>query len=87
MTDDMLINLIAERAASLYRSFDIKVQPVFIAAELHAVHREVVPLRLNDLRNADDSNFAHDVAGIHRHLIYGKPCRLGDCFLPRFAVV
>lgn len=42
------------------------------------------PLRLDDLLAADNFNFAHDVAGIKRH-INRKTGKLESCFLPRFA--
>jgi hypothetical protein len=85
MRDFELIMAIAKRAAALYRKHGTKLPPEFIAAEILLVHNEVVPLRLAELLAADDSNFAHDIAGIRKHLVFGNPCKLGDCFLPRFA--
>ena len=86
MTDHMLIRQIAERAASLYERVNgTKPKPEYIASELHIVHREIVPLDLQRLLDADDGNFAHDIGGIHRHLTIGNPSTLSDCFMPRFA--
>lgn len=81
-----LIGRIADRAVNLYEQLDIKVKAPYIAAEIEFVHREVCPLRLQDFADADDSNFAHDIGGIHRHL--NMPLKkLEDCFMPRFADV
>lgn len=86
MTPDehKLIEKIADRAVNLYEQLDIKVKAPYIAAEIEFVHREICPLRLQDFAEADDSNFAHDIGGIHRHLNM-RLCRLDGCFLPRFA--
>jgi|18_taG_2_1085343.scaffolds.fasta_scaffold10950_6 hypothetical protein len=38
------------------------------------------------LLEADDYEFCHDVAGIHRHADRTSyPAQIGGCFLPRFA--
>ena len=89
MTDVELIHDIAERASVLYRRVaKTTVSPAFIAAELTIVHRNIVPLRLADFLAADDSNFAHDIGGIHENLeFHGATARLANCFLPRFAQV
>lgn len=42
------------------------------------------PLKLAELLEAGDSDFAHDVFGIRRHM-NRETCQLGDCFLPRYA--
>lgn len=86
MTPDehRLIEKIADRAVNLYERLDIKVKAPYIAAEIEFVHREVCPLRLKDFLDADESNFAHDIGGIHRHLNMPQK-KLEDCFLPRFA--
>jgi Family of unknown function (DUF6874) len=81
-----LIQQIAERAVGLYERFDIKVKPEFIMVELRIVHEELYPLRLKEFLEADDSNFAHDIGGIHQHLVIGRQTRLTDCFVPRFAI-
>ena len=43
------------------------------------------PLRLEELLNADDANFTHDVFGIRRHMDRDTG-KLGGCFSPRFSV-
>ena len=85
IADHILIQRIAERASNIYsRVLGVRVKPVFIASEVEIVHREVMPLRLQDLLDADESNFTHDIGGIHRHLKIGSPSRLADCFVPRY---
>lgn len=41
-------------------------------------------LRLNELLNADNFNFAHDVVGIQNN-INRKTGKVENCFLPRFS--
>lgn len=80
-----LVKQIADRAASLYNEqLDTEVNPVFIEAEIQYCHVHVCPLRLKEFAEADDSNFAHDISGIHRHLNYRRNI-MDDCFMPRFA--
>ncbi len=79
-----LIERIAARAVDLYEAMDMKVKAQYIADEIEFVHRNIVPLRLKEFAEADDSNFAHDIGGIHRHLNMPQ-VRFDDCFLPRFA--
>ena len=81
-----LIDAIAERAVTLYAHHDVKAKAEYIAAELRIVHEEVASLRLQELLDADDGNFAHDIAGIHEHLVIGKPSTFKDGFYPRFGV-
>lgn len=52
--------------------------------DITACHANGCPLRLLELAEADDANFAHDVFGIRRH-IDRRTGKLGDCFLPRYA--
>jgi len=79
------IREIADRAVSLYSRMWITLKREFVMSELQIVHEEIYPLRLQELLDADDSNFVHDISGIHRHLQIGKPSRLTDCFRPRYA--
>lgn len=89
-----LIHAIADRAVALYESLgmlnahDLIFARSGIAHELMIVHTEVVPLRLQELHDADNFNFAHDIGGIHRHLDPGHGdtrAQLTMCFVPRFA--
>lgn len=55
-----------------------------ILMDLEVVHGGTCPLRLAELANAKRYDFAHDIAGIRRHL-NRETGKLEDCFLPRFA--
>lgn len=75
-----LIDAITNRAWSLFP--DRTRADIFL--DISCVHVGPCPLRLEELLNADDFNFVHDVGGIWRHLDRDK-FELRDCFIPRFA--
>ena len=52
--------------------------------DVSAVHSNGNPLRLEDLLNADDFNFAHDMSGIH-NCLNRKTGKLTRNFSPRFS--
>jgi hypothetical protein len=79
-----LIDKIVNRAVSLGEKHGINHDRVTLSMDITACHCNGCPLRLADLLQADDFNFAHDVFGISRH-INRKAGSLGDCFSPRFA--
>ena len=69
MRDRDLIRLIAQRGSQLVLEINGNiVNPAFIENEITIVHFDICRLRLDDLLNADDGNFAHDIAGIHENL-------------------
>lgn len=57
-------------------------QRIDIMMDIEAVH-SVNPLRLDDLLNADDFNFAHDMIGIQQNL-NRQTGELMNCFTPRY---
>ena len=80
-----LIERIAVRASQMYPHISMD----HFCMDVTAVHANGTPLRLKALLDADDFNFAHDIAGIYRHLDRdnGSPTG-GKClnhFVPRFA--
>jgi hypothetical protein len=89
------IHAIADRAVKLYVRLGMldkheRFALAGIAHEIMVVHREIIPLRLQEFLKARDGDFAHDIGGIHRHLDQGtmsRPAKLNDGFLPRFANV
>jgi hypothetical protein len=89
-TDLELLIAISERGAQMYyrlghiAKHEIKPVAAGIRMELGYAHRVVRPLRLQQLLDADDGNFAHDISGIHRYLDI-KNNKFTDCFVPRFA--
>lgn len=78
-----LIVAIAKRAVQMAAKYDQKWKQSDAVMDLIAAHNDC-GLRLTELLNVDDGNFAHDVFGINRHLNH-KTLMLEDCFLPRYA--
>ncbi len=52
--------------------------------DVTACHANGCRLKLHELMNAPDFDFAHDVFGIQRH-IDRDTGKLGHCFVPRYA--
>lgn len=84
--DHTLIVAIAERATELHR-LQRRPAPKLheLVMDLTAVHANGCPLRLDELLEAPDGDFMHDVTGIRRH-IDRDTGKLTDCFLPRYSV-
>lgn len=83
-SDDLgAITQICERAFVLAESLGVDVDRMGLFMDITAAHN-TCPLKLDELLEADDATFAHDVWGIHRH-IDRKTGELGDCFVPRLA--
>lgn len=79
-----IADAIVKRARELWAAFGMTpTSSQTLQMDLAATHSKV-PLRLQDLLDADDFDFTHDIGGIMRHMdrTTGK---LGGCFLPRFA--
>jgi len=83
--DGAIIEQIADRACKVWPEGD----RLNFVMDLTATHANGCPLKLAELLAADDFNFAHDVAGIYRHLDRNDSSptagKLLNCFLPRFA--
>ena len=85
-----LIAKIVDRASATLMVGDTATNDVIvlIRMSLHmditAAHVNGCPLRLAEWLEADDFNFAHDIAGIVRH-IDRDTGKIGGLFLPRFA--
>ena len=84
-TDDerAQVSRIIDRALPLFHDVGDPRTRRDIEMDLSAVHA-AVPLRLEDLADADDFNFSHDLFGIARCL-NRRTGRLEKGFLPRFA--
>lgn len=83
--DARLLHLIAKRAVHMAAANGF-VYPIIDAdMDLTACHANGCTLKLTALLTADDSNFAHDVFGIQRHIDRASG-KLQNCFLPRFAL-
>ncbi len=86
VTDEQrdLIVKIAHRAdKDLFKPQGIDQTIMDTTMDLSATIAQGVPLRLEELLNADKFNFSHDIGGIYHH-IDRKTGKLGGCFLPRF---
>ena len=79
-----LIGGIVGRAVLLAERSGHTVDRLQLTMDLCACHMNGCPLKLAALLATDDTNFAHDVWGIRRHM-NRQTGQLGDCFLPRFA--
>lgn len=77
--DHEFLNKIAERAIAQ----GINRPKMYLLMDLTAACR-ACPLRLEELLQADNANFFHDVLGIIQHL-NRTTGELTDCFVPRYA--
>lgn len=80
--DNSLIMQIVQRAKRVAMNNGSSLDTVSLIMDLDCVHART-PLRLIELRDADDFNFIHDVFGIQRHLNRNTG-ELGDFFTPRY---
>lgn len=76
---------IADRAVMLAKQVGVKYDKMTAVMDIDACHSNGNPLRLADLLKADDTNFAHDVFGIRRH-INRTTGKLENCFVPRYSI-
>lgn len=81
--DSALIERITGRAVRLFARHGHEIDGLSLMMDVTATHANGCPLKLAELADADDSNFAHDIGGIRRHLDR-ETGHLGGCFLPRF---
>ena len=79
-----LILDIIKRGNALLEPIGQKYDTMDALMDISATIANGCPLKLKEWLAADDSNFAHDLMGIWRH-IDRTTGTLRDCFLPRFA--
>jgi hypothetical protein len=77
---------IVERYQEMCSRHGAKADFLSVQMDLSAAHANGCPLDLESLLAADDLSFAHDVAGISRHIDRNTGKLMGH-FLPRFAKV
>ncbi|MEG7715417.1 hypothetical protein, partial [Listeria monocytogenes] len=82
--DFKLIAAIARRAADLAASLGHSCDRLGLMMDIEYTHAET-PLRLVELLSASDSNLAHDVFGINRHIDRATG-KMSGCFSPRYTV-
>lgn len=82
-----LIRDIAARFMNTAQDIGVKLKydGLDVQLSITAVHLNGCPLRLQELLQADDFDFAHDVGGIMTHCDHLSG-RLKDNFIPRFRV-
>lgn len=80
MNQNELIRKIAERAYNMYGC-----DKLTIIMDITYCIKGGCNLNLEDLLNANDFNFGHDIVGIHKHLNH-ETLSLDNCFIPRFAI-
>lgn len=80
--EKLLAKDIAKRAVAL--KLYPKKQQLDAWMDVVATHANGMPLRLGELRIADDFNFIHDIAGI-RNCLDRQTGKLSNNFVPRFA--
>lgn len=82
--DEVLIRKIAHRAYDLAKKHRFKADIQTVEMDLTVAHTCCGGLRLSDLLDAKDGDFAHDVWGINRHLNREEFTMVG-CFVPRYS--
>ena len=79
--DMILISKIVKRGLPLMKDHYISI--LDFTMDIDAANNDI-PLKLNDLLNADDLNFNHDIIGIYKN-INRNTKKLDNCFIPRYA--
>lgn len=74
---------VLERALSLFKHISVWKEPMTLELDLLAAHAQV-PMDFQVLAEFPDSDFNHDILGIHKH-IDRETGKLRDCFVPRCA--
>lgn len=77
-----LILEIADRALGMARANRLQIEKLELVMDLDYAD-QFIPLNLRDLASAPDSDFAHDVFGIRRHL-NRQTKKLEGYFMPRY---
>jgi len=75
---------IAKRAVSMANELDIQYDRMTAIMDIDACHCNGNPLKLQELLEADDFNFGHDVFGIRAN-IDRTTGKLQNCFVPRYS--
>ena len=75
---------IGARASALAKEVGIEYKQITAVMDIGACHGNGNPLRLADLLEADEVNFAHDVFGIKANIDRATG-KLMNCFVPRYS--
>ena len=79
---DLIVEIV-KRAEVAFVVHGVPFDRMTMHMDITACHANGNALRLEDLRDAPDFDFLHDVLGIRRH-IDRRTGKLGDCFVPRY---
>lgn len=79
-----LIAKIAHRAVAMSLANDIDYSFQDAEMDITAAHANGCKLRLEELLNADEANFGHDVYGIRRYIDRQNGIVPGNLFFPRY---
>ena len=79
-----LLVKVCERFEKMLAERGIGPDRLTLFMDLEHAHVDI-PMDLNALLAAKDTDFAHDVCGIQRHMDRSTG-KLGDCFVPRCAL-
>ena len=82
-TDLKLITKITKRAFTLFQELGYGVNPMTVSMDLEVVHG-TIGLQLNEMLEADNGNFMHDITGIYSN-IDRETGELKNYFSPRFS--
>lgn len=80
--EHVVIGKIADRFIGFFK--DHHVPKMELLMDLEATHCNGNPLKLQELLESKDADFAHDVSGIQRY-IDRSTGKLQDCFSPRYS--
>ena len=83
--EQRIIAEIADRATAIAGRLGVEYPTTEAMMDITATHANGCPLKLEDLLQAEQFHFVHDVFGIRRHL-NRETGHLEHCFVPRFAV-
>lgn len=82
--DSRLTLGITRRFIALYGKIGPEIRFLDVVMDLRACHANGNPLKLQELLDAKDSDFMHDLCGIQRH-INRSTGQLEDYFSPRYS--
>jgi|ERR1035437_4978795 hypothetical protein len=83
--DMQIIDKIVKRVCADAILYSPNMDILGLEMDITAAHLNGAPLKLQDLLDADDFNFRHDVSGIFFN-INRKTGKLENCFSPRFSM-
>lgn len=81
---DLIVKIARRADAEVFQPNGVEQTQLQTVMDLSACHATACPIDLAELLNAPAGDFAHDVAGIRRHIDRSRGI-LEDVFMPRYA--